>query len=437
MLYPSVHCRARRRRCQGPVSRATTWIPGRRFLEQLDDDLARAGEPDDVAGDLRDGRGDQRSGRSREKPSRDRPAPCGLPARRTMSASSADRDADLVVPALARGSSSGSLSRGAQLALQQVAGGVDLPLPSPVTAGQGEQHRTAPLGRRLGVLAAASRYSTRSRARVRFSCAATAPRVRAELRGQRLGVLPGDLVREQRLRARGRSAASSARCASRPLLRGEQLVLGRGVGSRRGRRPGAGCAAAGPRSLPHRGDDVARGDDGVRLEHARARSGRAAASTRTSVSCTRSSTVGPVRYPRPHDPSDDRDQAGDRAGPGRSSAGLAGPAAAMLERYTRSPGAAHHHVHRLAMPAPEPSLEPAAAEPGPPRRRSASAGFADSVRPALLEHGLGHDQIRWSPAEAARGSVDRRPAGRRRRRDPRRRPSSCRCSPRRSSCLCR
>ena len=69
----------------------------------------------------------------------------------TMSASALDRDADLVVARLAAFHQRLAEPR-AEVALEQVARGVDLPLPAAVAAGQREQHRAAPLGGRFGLV---------------------------------------------------------------------------------------------------------------------------------------------------------------------------------------------------------------------------------------------------------------------------------------------
>ena len=274
----------------GPVSRATTRTPAAGFLDQLDDDLAGVGEPHDVARDLRDrGRDDGQVGRARSQAARRARAPPGAP--RTMSASAWIGTRTSSSRCCPR-SISGSLSRAHR---------------SHSSRWRRRRPRAADVGRRRTGPAApdgtgrsaarrcsrASRYSTRSRARVRFSCAATAPAVEPAP-GERPGVLPGDLMGEQGLplplRQPGQRAATAA-CSSRASRSSSGR---RRVG---GRRRGAGCAGAG-RCSRHidattlRAVTIAYGSSIPGSTRGRA------ARTRTRVSCTRSSAAaGPSRAP--------------------------------------------------------------------------------------------------------------------------------------------
>src|SRR3954451_17948516 len=112
-------------------------------LEQLHDDLASVGEPHDVARDLRDRRRDEGQLRPREPDSRSQ-----LPRRLTRRDDvpvRPDGDADLVVTCGAA-----FHQRLAEpctdVALEEMAGGVDLSLPPAVTARQRKQDGTAPCG---------------------------------------------------------------------------------------------------------------------------------------------------------------------------------------------------------------------------------------------------------------------------------------------------
>ena len=133
-------------RCRGPRrARPAAARPASSMIH-----LAVAGEAHDVAGDLRDRRGDQgQIGAGEAQPRRPaRERSCG-PARCPRRAGSGSGPR---CRSAGRRSSSGPLSRAHRLALEQVPGGVDLALPSPVAAGQGEQHRTTPISRRLDAL---------------------------------------------------------------------------------------------------------------------------------------------------------------------------------------------------------------------------------------------------------------------------------------------
>ena len=224
------------------------------------------------------------SGRSAENPSRDASSRAAWRAA-TMSASprigmrtSSSRRCPRSI--------SGWLSSGAQLALEQVPAGVDLPLAPPVAAGERQQHRPAPVGRRLGVLERQQVLDPQpGPGPVELGGDGTGGE--PELRGQRPGVLPGHLVGEQGLplplgqpgqRLRRRPPAPPSPAAPRPAPRRAA-----------GRRRGAGCGGAGPppaTSKPPRcGRTIAYGSSIPGSTRA------AAASTRTSVSWTRSSAT--------------------------------------------------------------------------------------------------------------------------------------------------
>ena len=157
---------------------------------------------------------------------------------------------------------------------------------------------------------AASRYSTRSRARApvqlgghgarRWSPCSAASDARCPAR---------HLVREQQSRARGRTAAAGP--APRPTgPRPPARSSSGGVGRAAGRRRGAGCAGRRSWSCHMRGDEVARGDDRVRLEHPGldpVRRGQ-----HPGQRLLDQVVLGrPVAHPRAHDPPDERDERGD------------------------------------------------------------------------------------------------------------------------------
>ena len=75
----------------------------------------------------------------------------GLLARLDDVGVAVDADPDLVIVSFASLQQRSAQPR-ADVALEQVPGGVDLPLPAPIGTGQGEQHRTALWRRRLRVL---------------------------------------------------------------------------------------------------------------------------------------------------------------------------------------------------------------------------------------------------------------------------------------------
>ena len=183
---------------------------------------------------------------------------------------------------------------GAQVALQQVPGGIHLPLSTPVTAGQREQHRAAAVGRRLGLLQRQQVLDPQpGPAPVQLGSHGT--RRRAQLARQRPGCParrprgpPGSRARARRGgQRRGHGARSSS--ASRSSSGSGAAVAGP--------RPGAGCGGAGPAPATSRRSRCAPYDR-VRLQHPRL-DPSAAASTRTSVSCTRSSAAAwlPTRAP--------------------------------------------------------------------------------------------------------------------------------------------
>ena len=136
-------------------------------------------------------------------------------------------------------------------------------------AGRRWTGRAAPVG--TGRSAArrarrASRYSTRSRARVRLSCAATAPGGRARARRPATGC--------PARRPRGRAGSSRSRSREPgQRLRRPRRAPPRRAGPRparaaaAGRRRGAGCGGARSCSRHIEAIDVARRDDRVRLEH--------------------------------------------------------------------------------------------------------------------------------------------------------------------------
>ena len=208
MLYPSASAWSTSA-MPGPASRATTWTAAAAgSVHQLDDRPRRIGEPHDVAGDLGDRRGDQgQVGRGEAGPggelarrlSRRHDVGVGRDRRSAPSSSRA-------VPAVQQRHAQPR----AQVALQQVAGRVDLSLPAPVTAGQREQHRSAPVGRRLDVLQGQQvlhpqpgpgAVQLRGHRARRWS----------QLRGQRAGVLTGHLVGEQGVALPLQSAGQGAR----------------------------------------------------------------------------------------------------------------------------------------------------------------------------------------------------------------------------------
>jgi hypothetical protein len=113
------------------------------------DDLAGVREPHDVAGDLRHRRRDQGDvGGGELQPGGDLAS--GLPGGDDVGVG-AHGDPHGVVPGPSS-SHQGSGEPRAQVALQQVAGGVDLALATTVAAGDGQQHGTAALRRRLDPL---------------------------------------------------------------------------------------------------------------------------------------------------------------------------------------------------------------------------------------------------------------------------------------------
>ena len=140
-------------------------------------DLAALGELHDVAGDLRDRCGDHcgvRRGRSPAAAATSRPFCRAV----TTSASRLHRHPDLVVlRRLAVGRRSGQAERRAEVAVQQVPGTSSSPLTPAVARGQRDQHRPAPVGRRLRRLLRQQVLHPQLAPGVRLSWAATAPGV--------------------------------------------------------------------------------------------------------------------------------------------------------------------------------------------------------------------------------------------------------------------
>ena len=312
---------ARRRRCRARCRGPPRWMPGRGSSSSSTVTSPRAGEPDDVAGHLRDRGGDQRQVGAGEAepwpPARARPAARPRCPRRRGSGSAPRRRAAGRAPAAA-GSARAHSSHSSRCRAAS-----DLPLAAPVAAGQREQHRPAPVGRRLDLLEGQQVLDPQpGPGAVQLGGHGTRACEPSSL-GQRPGVLAGDLVGQQGLALPlGRGGSAPRPTAALLLLRraGPRPALGAG------RRSTTRCWLRRCRSFsaPHRGDHVARRHDGVRLEHprldpARPRPGRAPAS--------------PARGPRrpagrPPGPPTIRRSIGIRAATSASSAGApgAGPA---------------------------------------------------------------------------------------------------------------
>ena len=160
------------------------------------------------------------------------------------------------------------------------------------------------------VCSSASRYSTRSRARVRCSWAATAPGDEPVSVGQRAGVLArrprgrrawpgrpraGGTAPRRRPPAPRPASSSSSGAARRPQVDHPVLVAPVAVGL-----------------LPERGDHVARSDDGVGLEHARLDPVDGGEHPRQGL-LDEVVRRGRVRHPGADDPPHHRDQGGDVA----------------------------------------------------------------------------------------------------------------------------
>ena len=249
--------RARRR---GPRSGS----PRRGVVEQLDDDLTRAGEPHDVAAHLGDGRRDDASGRWRPK-SRRAASSRAAPRAATMSGSAAMGMRRLSSRCCPR-SRSGWLRRAHGLALEEVLGGAHLTLAPLVAAAQGDEHRAAPVGRRFHPLQGEEVLDAQSRpgaVELRGDgagacCPARAARVRVSV------PLTSWSSRVRRSRSDSRaSAVAMADCSSSS----DDLGI-RGVG----RAEVDHAMLVAPLAVgvaPHRGHDVAGRHDRVRLEHAR------------------------------------------------------------------------------------------------------------------------------------------------------------------------
>ena len=265
----------------GPASRAVQQ-PLTRRSHRLDQNLARIGKPNNVARDLGYRGGDDCQHRALKTHPR-RSVTSGSSSRHDVSVP-ADSDPELVVApsTIAQWPTQPSTHS----AFEEVPSGTDLVLPAPVAAGQGEQHRTAVL-RWGSAESTASRYSTRSRARIRFSCAAIAPGVDPASRARERVLLARNLVRKQQPSITlGKAAHSAAQC--RAFLLGEQRLVRRAHRTRSTTR----CWLRRLRSCSFHKDAtrlravvMAYGTDSVGLIRS------AAPRTRTNVSCTRSSAT--------------------------------------------------------------------------------------------------------------------------------------------------
>ena len=151
----------------------------------------------------------------------------------------------------------------AEVTGQQVAVDVELPLAPPVARGQGDQHRSAPVGRRLGPALRDEVLHPQPRARAaelggdRSRCGAAARRERRRVRALHL-------VREQDVLFGGGQAGHRGADEGRLLL-AEQLVLGPWLRLVRLREQ-MGVAAGALLALHERGDQVAGRGDRVRHE---------------------------------------------------------------------------------------------------------------------------------------------------------------------------
>ena len=286
MLKPS--CRARSTsRMPGPVSRATTRMPARGRSSELDGHLAVRRRTARCCGPPPRPRWRASSGRCPGEPGPDRELACGLAGRDDVGVG-ADRHVDLVVARPAPGpAAAGSAWRTAR-----------------TRAGAGRRRprrwrrrsaldRASSTGRHRSVggsaRSRARRYSTRSRARVRLSWAATAPAVLPASSARDRVAWPLDLVGQQDLPLPVGQPPERLGDGGL-LLGGDDDVLGlvrlaRVVHAV----PVAGVPVLAP---PHGRHDVARRGDGVRLDHPRLDAVLAPSSTRTRVSCTRSSAAG-------------------------------------------------------------------------------------------------------------------------------------------------
>ena len=232
---------ARRRRCPGRCPWATTRTPVRGSSTSSIDDLAASRRTARCCGPPRRPRSRSGSGRSGRSPgATPAPVPPGArrrcPRRRGWGCCSSSSRGGLR-------SISGWLSRAHRSHSSRWR-----PASTSRCRRRSPPDRASRTGRHRSVggsmWSRASRYSTRSRARVRFSWAATAPGGGAQLAGQRSGVLPGHLVGEQRLAlALGQAGEGLGRRPTAPPRRaGPRPAVRTGAG----RRCGAGCAGAGP-----------------------------------------------------------------------------------------------------------------------------------------------------------------------------------------------
>ena len=242
------------------VTRDDTHAAPMLVLDLLDHELADAGEPDDVASDLRDGGGEHGQLGARE-PGLGGDLPGGLTSGDDVGIG-ADRDPDLARTLVIELQQRPTDPR-AEVALEQVHLGIRLTLPPPVADREGNQHGAAAVGRRL-VLQRQEVLRPQPRAKS----------VDPGRQGADSGSpLPGERGKAFTVRLVGQQQM--------PLLLGELLE---GTGHRRlvlaGQQLLLRCFSAG-RSVqavpvaplagvvaPHRRHQVARRADRVRLEHA-------------------------------------------------------------------------------------------------------------------------------------------------------------------------
>ena len=244
----------------------------------------------------------------------------------TMSASRWIGIADLVVAAAGLARSSGSLSRAHRSHSSRCRAASTSRCrrrSPPDSANSTGRHRSVGGSAR----SRASRYSTRSRARVRLSWAATAPAVEPSSAARTAVSCPATSCASSVCRSRSASRPSAWATAACSSSR-EQLARP-GASRVAGRRPGAGCAGAG-RASRH---IVATTLRAVTMAYGSSIPGSmrlAAASTRTSVSWTRSSAAGWADA-REDDASHHRHQGGDvGARLGRAPSSSAPPMAGTL-----------------------------------------------------------------------------------------------------------
>ena len=196
---------------------------------------------------------------------------------------------------------------GAQLALQQVPGGVDLALPTPVAAGEGEQHRSAAA---VGAARCAPAPAGTRPAAGHASGSAARPRHPPSSRAAEpaTGVLPGRPREPAARHARGpRAGPAPAATAARSSAASSSLV---GSGWRPEVDHPVLVAAVPVLLLPHRRDDVACRHDRVRLEHPGLDPVGGGQHPDQGL-LHEVVGSGVVAYPRPDDPPDHRDEPGD------------------------------------------------------------------------------------------------------------------------------